>query len=201
MIALYIIGGLALLILLILLLPIRGALKYSAEGFTLDIRYLSYVLAAIPGKQKGKLKKLVKEALEKRGGLVKPLLAVRIEIFQAIGKLFSGIRVKELKVWYLAAADNAAEAALQFGKMQAGLGAITGALENIFTIKKRDYRVDVSFEKTEPEVYIEARMILPLYRLIAILFGMVKALVEKNPLPVTDAKEALQNKKGGSVNG
>lgn len=209
MIALYILGGLALLIFLFLLLPLRAVIEYSEEGFFLKLRLLFFTLVAVPTAEKGEKKlklekKKKKEEKEKRksGGLVKSLFAIRQDIFRALGKLMKGLKIKRLKVWYLAAAEDAASAALSFGKMSAAMGGVTALLEDLFQVEEKDYRLDVSFEKQAPEVYIEGRLSLQVWRALGILLGLLFAFVRQSPAVPAKKKEATsEDVKGGLENG
>lgn len=210
MTALYIIGGIVLLIALLLLLPVHLWLEYSVEGFSLKVRLLFFNLVRVPGEKgesKPKLEKKKKAPKEKRGGLVKTFFAMRDDIFKALGKLGKGLRIRKLKVWYLAAAEDACAAALQFGRMSAALGAVTALLENLFVVKKKDYRLDVSFEKQEPEVYIEGNISLQIWRILSIGLGLLAAFIKRSPraLPEKTAvkreEPISENRKGGLQNG
>ncbi len=197
MTALYILGGIALFILLVLLLPLRVHLEYNADGFFLKLRLLFVTLVAVPGAEKGEKKlraekKKEKEPKEKQGGLVKTLFAMWPDILRAAGKLLRGLRIPRLKVWYLAASEDAAAAALQFGRMNAAMGAVTALLENVFRIGKTDYRLDISFEKSQAEVYIEGWISIQIWRLVGIAFGLLFAMVRHSPAPV---KKEVSEKK------
>ena len=225
MTALYIIGGIVLFFVLIFLLPIGLWMEYSAEGFHLKVKLWFFTLVVVPGgepseKKKLKLEKKKQEKKEKKaqkakerpkekkGGLVKTFFAMRADIFKALGKLGKGLKINKLKVWYLAAAEDAAAAALQFGRMSAAMGAVTALLENLFKVKKKDYRLNVSFEKQEPEVYIEGRISLRIGRIVGIGLGLLTSFIKHSPKPQLPEKPARkeekpisETRKGGLQNG
>ncbi|MBQ1388680.1 MAG: DUF2953 domain-containing protein [Clostridia bacterium] len=101
-----------------------------------------------------------KRIAELVGGLLKPI--------------FKTFRIRRLDILIISASDNAADTAINYGKLCAGVYPALSIILNI--VKYNDYNVNIypDFDKKELEVDITAELSLIPW---AVVFGAVKALV------------------------
>jgi len=161
MTALYIILGIIVILLLIAHMRVGVRAEYSSEGFILDLRSGHLNFRLIPKNDKGKKEKKNKskkatDTKEKTGGSFEKIKEILPGILEALGTLRRKIRIDKLKIYYMAANEDPYKAAMSFGNISAGLGFLTTFIENVFDVKKRDFRTAVSFYDEKPTVYILA---------------------------------------------
>jgi hypothetical protein len=134
-------------------------------------------------------KKKSKEGAAKAGRL-----ASLKEQIPAIKTLLSRLRrkllIRELTIYYMAAGDDPAAAALWFGGANIGYGFLTALIENNFRIKKRDFRASVSFEKTEPYIYVRARLSLAVWEAIYVAWALLKSFLRRDKT-ATEIRKAV----------
>lgn len=164
----YIVGILVLLLALLLLTRVGAAAEYDEEGFSLRVRLglLRLDIQKLMEKNKGKgHKKPKKEKKEKKpdegkkpkkGGTLKKLKALLPGVLDFLGGFRRKLLIDELTVRYVSAGEDPAKAALAFGYASAAVSSLTAPLERVLRIKKKDLRASVSFEETEPRVYLKA---------------------------------------------
>lgn len=164
MTAVYIAAAVIILLAVILSVPVGAAAEYSDGGFTLFLKigFIKADILKLIKKLREKPKKPEKPKAEqkteapKKGGTVKKLRAVLPDILDFLGSLRKKLTVNELTLYYTSASKDAADAAVNFGRAYAAMGAFAAVLENVFNVKKRDFRASVSFDETEPRVYLKA---------------------------------------------
>lgn len=140
--------------------------------------------------KKKREEKKEKAAAEKAAGVKKPKEPIggKIEFFKellgvglsALGCIKRKLIMKDL-VLYLTVGgqgEDAAKAALLYGRAWAAVGALTPVLENTFHIKNRDIQVGIDFLNPDNVVYAEASILFRIGDLlwIAINHG-VRALI------------------------
>lgn len=180
MIALYIVGGLLLLIIILLLLRASVAAGYDEDGFSLVIG-VGPVRISLPGEKKkgksakseAKKKKHKEEHEKKKGGPAVKITELIPDILSSLGKLRRKLRVDYLDAEYTAAAEDAAQAAIRYGRAHAVIGALLPALERTLDIKKRRFDINVSFTETEPKVKFGTKLSIRIYQLLAVAFSFV----------------------------
>ena len=180
MIALYIVGGLLLLIIILLLLRASVAAGYDEDGFSLVIG-VGPVRISLPGEKKkgksakseAKKKKRNEEHKPKKGGSAVKLKELLPDILSALGKFRRKLEVSYLELEYTAAAEDAARAAIKYGRAHAVIGAAMPAVENVLNIKKRRFDINVSFEETESKIKIGAKLSIRIYQLLAVAFSFI----------------------------
>lgn len=94
-----------------------------------------------------------------------------------LGRLKRKLLIKELTVYFMAAGEDPAAAALWFGGANIGYGLLVPLLENNFRVKKRDLRTSVSFEHSEPYIYVCARLSLAVWEAVYVAFALVKSML------------------------
>jgi hypothetical protein len=166
---------------LLLLLRVGVRAEFDDGGLTLKIKAGAIYIPIIspdkpkkekpekPKKEKKPKKKTEPEEKEKKTGKVSFFLSLISDVLDILGRFKRKIKIDELTVWYLSASNDPAKAAMTFGAASAGMGIVTGILENNFKIKKRDFRAAVDFQKTEPEVYVKAELSLAIWEILYIV--------------------------------
>ena len=158
--------------------------RYDEDGGSLTIGFGLLTILTLPGKKKtgkGRSKKKEKakkkkdnaEQKPKKGGSVPDFRELTGMIVSLLGTLRRRLRVDELTVWYLSAAEDPAAAAMAFGAANAAVGLLVAPLERVLQIRERDIRTAVSFTEKKPTVIACLRLSLSLG---AILWLGVKAL-------------------------
>ena len=89
---------------------------------------------------------------------------------EAAGALKRKICIDRLYLAVVWGAEDAAAAALGYGRANALLGMIWPLLDNNFKVKDCDFRVDVDYEKARPEITVDAALTMTVGQLLA--FGI-----------------------------
>jgi len=181
MIALYIVGGILLLLFLLSLIRVGVFVEYSADGLVLKALAGWFRFAVFPGpeltpdqkarrevkkaarKQKKAGKKAAKAEKEerseqKKGGALDKLRQALPPLIKALKRLRRRLVIHELILHYTAASDDAFQTAVTFGRVSAGMGGLVPLLENSFEIRKRSLTASADFLTDKPTVYLRARM-------------------------------------------
>lgn len=113
-----------------------------------------------------------------------PLLKTAIESAKGpLKKLIRKIRVYDVTVYMLCTGEDAAEAALNYGKANAVINGICGWLSGVMTLKVSEINISVDFQKNEPvtEVYckVKLRVFTALACGLSFFFNIVKNSVKK----------------------
>ena len=197
--------GILLVLFLISLIRLGGRAKYGPDGF------YAYVLAGPakiqlfpskpkdetkPAKPKKEKKKKEKPAPakehtnEEKPGTVGRVMKLLPAVAEAAGALKRKIRINHLILTVVWGAEDAASAALGYGKANALLGMIWPLLDNNFNIKKCDWNVDVDYGKTSPEFTADAAITMTIGQLLsfAVRYG-VKLLMNWSRSGRSSAKQ------------
>lgn len=158
---LLILGAILLVLAALSMVRLWGRLHYSQEGLSLwlglgPIRY--QILPRHPKKAKQDQKKPKQAKKEETGGPAAPVKRLIPLVGEAAGRLRRKVRIDRLRLEVTAAAADPARAALAFGGANALIGMILPVLEHNFTVKDREIRTAVDFQKTEPTIYLSARL-------------------------------------------
>jgi hypothetical protein len=194
-----IVAAVILAVLVILaFLPVGVVAEYGEPGLTADavvgpVRF-KLISTAKNEKKKKKEKKKTAEGVTKAGRLV-DLKEQLPAINKALDRLKRKLTIKELTVHYMAAGTDPASTALYFGAASIGFGLILPLLENNFNIKKRDLRTSVSFETTEPYVYVKARLSLLVWEVLYIASGALISIMKYKTKKTEDRKAVEQHGK------
>lgn len=168
MLALAIIGGILLLLFLLTLLPVGIEVAFREE-FALTLRYAFLRFPLLPGgaeeeepkpepkpetKEKagpGAAERL-KRALRREGfwGLVQAVGEFVKEALMASGKLLSHLKLKRFDLYLcLGGAYDAAQAAILYGQLSAGVYGACGALFSVMPCKEKGVTVDLDYSAAE----------------------------------------------------
>ena len=205
MIVLMILAGILALILILLLLPLRGTASYGTLDGTLNakLRYTFFTIFEYPGKEnpKKEARKKAKEEKKKKkeqpketgeeklskleqllrdGGVVEALsyLSGRATLAgTTVKKLLKSTIVNSIRLRVVVASGDAAQTALDYGKICAVVYPAEALFETLTRVKHRSIVVSPDFlkEKGEADIFIKAR-ILPIRILwvgILFIFGYI----------------------------
>ena len=170
-------------LILVCLMRIKLVAVYSEEGFLLQAYIGPFHMKILPsdstkkGSHKKKKKEKALESVEKAGRL-ESLRSQLPSLKQAFSRLKRKLLINELTIHYMAAGTDPAATALYFGAASAGYGMILPLIENNFTIKKRDLKASVSFEVTEPYIYLKAVISLAVWEAFYVAFGVLKNMIK-----------------------
>lgn len=164
MIALYIIGGLVLLVVLAGRIPLRVTGEYSGEGTRVTVFAGPLRLWQYPSRKKTKERQAPAEAApaqrggEKSGGrlqLFREMLGLVMEFQRA---LRNRLVIQELTLHLTVGGkgDDPATAAVLYGSAWAAIGELMPVLERSFRIKSRDVQAQVDFLQESTTVYARA---------------------------------------------
>ncbi len=177
MTALYIIGGIFLLLFLLLMVPVRLDIGFREE-FSMTARYLFLRFPVLPGKEQEPEEEKPPEEKKptekkKQGGLKKILSRTGFtgflqSLFQLVkmalssGKrLISRIKWKRFDLYLcLGGAQDAAAAAELYGQLSAGVYSACGVLFGLRTRGKRGVTVDLDYGSNENKVDFSASLSL-----------------------------------------
>ena len=173
---------LAALLALLLCTRLKVCVSYDEDGGSLQLGFGLLTVLTLPRKKKPgraaeKTKKPKREKSKKKrtetpeqetkkGGSVPGFRDLTGIIVTLLGKLRRRLRVDELTLWYLSAAEDPAAAALAFGGANAAAGLLLEPLERAFRIRERDIRTAVSFTERKPAVTARLRLSLSLFSIL-----------------------------------
>ena len=182
MTALYIIGGIVLLFLLIGLIPIGADASYGEDGFALSARVWLFNISLGGGKKPKKQKKPKKEKkkkkeepeAEKKKKKLPPLEVIQMalkRVFRLLCRLVSGLRVELLRIHFTAGFDDPCTTALAYGAAGTAMETLLQLGEK--NIARHDLRVDADFDAAEPIIDFRIRITIRIGRLVGAVLGLV----------------------------
>ncbi len=182
MIVLYVFLGILLFLFLLTLLPLRLEVSFQQEFF-LTVRYLFLSFHLLPGKEPEEEPKQEEEAEKEKktgGGLDKLRKTLKQHgfngfmnaLFECVGQalsssksLVSRLRWKTFDLYLcVAGKEDAAEAALLYGRLSAAVYSACGFLFGLTGCRKKAVTVDLDYQAEENLVDFSAKLsILPLF--------------------------------------
>lgn len=202
MIVLYILGGLLLLLVLVLLIPVKARLEFQ-EAFSLDLGFLWFRVPLLPGGEEEALppreEEREEEGEEKEEKPETPGLGARLKaalkregfqgFLQALGELIGlagragagvlkKLRLREFDLYLcLAGAENAAASAVLYGRLSAGVYSACGGLFALMPCRRKGVTVDLDYSAEESRVAFSAELsIRPLFVAKELLVFLFKSL-------------------------
>ena len=189
---------------LLSLIRLGGRAKFGPGGFEVYVMAGPVRIRLLPARPKDGEKKRKKpkkdqgekpaaeKGHEKEGkpGTVGRILKLLPAVAEAAGALKRRIRIDHLNLTVIWGAEDAASAALGYGKANALLGMVWPLLDNNFKVRKCDCRVDVDYGRTVPEFRADAAITITVRQLIsfAVHYG-VKLLMNWSRSGKSSAKQ------------
>lgn len=181
-----VLGGVALIIFILLLLPVRVIFK-SNQGET---EIYCRVLGIAIGKQKrsktlGRLFGVPKEENDQRPKEKKRDIGKQIELWQSILKrtvsLLKRCKITRLRLHIVCAGEDAAATAITYGTVSAVVYGLLGFLDSAVKIKPRakDVLVSCDYGRSEGALQLEVTLSVALYRIVKALLNVVWDTVKK----------------------
>ena len=181
MIGWIILGVILLLIVAVSLIRLGGRAKYDENGF------FAYVLVgpakvqlypAKPDSEQKPKKKKAKQKAEKqkkvktepgadKPGTLSRVLEILPVVGEAAGALKRKIHIDRLVLTVIWGAEDAASAALGYGKANAFLGMIWPLIDHNFKVKNCDWNVDVDYGRPKPTFSADAAITITVGQLVA----------------------------------
>ena len=169
---------------LLSLIRLGGRAKYGPEGFSAVLIAGPARIQLFPPKPKNeskpakpkKEKKKKKPAAAKgheqqdKPGTVGRVMQLLPAVAEAAGALKRRIRIDHLVLTVIWGAEDAASAAIGYGRANALLGMIWPLIDNNFKVKDCDFRVDVDYGRTTPQFTADAAITLTVGQLLSFVF-------------------------------
>lgn len=162
---------LVLLAVLLSRLPLGVCLHYDAGGLLVKVRagILTFRVYPLKKKKPKKEKKAQKEKAPKPDmKTLWPLIRALIPVGkEAMEKLTDRLRIDELTVHLIWTEEDPADAAIHYGYAWAAAEAGLAFLESRFPIRRRDIRLELDYQREEPEIALTLALSLKLGQLLA----------------------------------
>ena len=134
-----------------------------------------------------------KKSKEEKGGSLLDFLPLVKLVFRFLGDFRRKLRLDNLRVKLIMAADDPCDLAVNYGRTWAAVGNLLPQLERIFVIKKRDIEVACDFAASETLIIARLDVTITLGRLLALVFGYaIRALIQ--------FLKIMKKRKGGAQN-
>lgn len=219
MLALKIIGGIVLFFCLLMLIPVGARAIYSEDGLFLWFKIACFSIRLVPMRKKGRPAKGDKPKKPKKDRQQKPKgdLAVRSEQTQeakkpgelkkllplirpgltAMSRLRRKLTIRQMRVYYrIGGAEDPAGAAMKYGIVAAGGGALFPLVNSAFRVKDWDVALNVDFESDQTRVAFAAEGGWCLGQLVITALALgVSAL----KIYASQTKQSEQNKQNQSA--
>lgn len=134
--------------------------------------------------KKGKVLKEVAEEEKKRTpgdilGLVKIGIAALQGVFPPIGKILTGFRITDLRLYIRVGGGNAAQTAIQYGKLNAYIHGGLCAAKNFVRIGVKDIGIGYAFPGTGTTEEFSFKVKLRLGRILGQIFRLIRRVIGK----------------------
>ena len=175
-------------------LRLGGMAHYGPDGMTVTVIAGPARIQVVPAKEEKKPKEKKKEKApkeqlaegktpeEEKPGTLSRLMKLLPVVAEAAGTLLRKIRIDELYLSVVWGGQNdAAAAAIGYGRAHAAIGMIWPLLDHNFKVKKSSFHVDVDYAAEKPVVVADAALTMTLGQLLSfvIRYGL-KALINWN---------------------
>jgi len=176
--ALYVFGGLAVVILAVLLSDICIDVTYDGEFLIKAGIWRASIVVFPEGrrkpKKKGKEKKEKEPEEKEEQKLDLQQLAGQLKsVLHLLGAALKKARMKPCKIHIVAAADDAAKTAILYGTCCAGLTAVQVALNEFFGRCESDFSVRWDYEGKKTSVEADIRIRIRIIWLLVILWPVI----------------------------
>ncbi len=202
--------GIILLVLLALsLLPLGVRVRYDKDALSVFAKLWFIPIRVLPakkdkGKKKEKKPKKPKEEPEeetppaKKGGKLDAVRAVLPLVKPALLGVKKRLTIRELELFVTWAADDPADAAVDYGYAQAALGTLWAVADQNFKVKKSRLGCSVDFDASAPTVYADATLTMRLGQIVTLVIPLVIRFLS-NSARVKRARTEKTNERGETV--
>ncbi len=169
------------LLLLILLLPVGIDAAYASGALTLKLKTGPIRIQLLPAKKKKKPKQRKEkptradqdssghdDAGKLRLGRDDVLTLLRL-VLRTLRRFRKHLSVDLLRLYWIAAAEDPYDAAVQYGAMNAALTAVIPLAESVLKIREKDVRTDFDFEARSPVIDARAVATLQVWEILFIV--------------------------------
>jgi hypothetical protein len=166
--ALYIIGGIILLIALLLILPITARIDFK-DDFFVKIKYLGITVYKITPKDeekekpkeklettekpKEKQKGLFTKLTEKHGfkGAVKEMVSFALDILKQTKKQLLKIKLRNIKIDLIVVGSDAAQTAIDYGAICGVVYPVLSIIDQNLNVKYKKINITAGFKQTDSQ--------------------------------------------------
>lgn len=190
MTALYIIGGIILLIALLLILPIAARIDFK-DDFFVKIKYLGITVYKItpdeeeqmPNEKakktenpKEKQKGLFTKLTEKHGfkGAVKEILSFALDILKKTKKQLLKIKLRNIKIDLIVVGSDAAQTAIDYGAICSVVYPVLSIIEQNLNVKYKKINITAGFKQLDSQFNFSLDVKATPISLLIIAFKAVK---------------------------
>ena len=175
MTALIVLAAVVVVLLLIGQIRLGGRISYGEDGFGAEVFVGPARIKLFPAdkakekdrKRKSPPKEPKKDDSGERPGTVGRVLELLPAISEAAGGVKRRIRIDHLTLTVIWGAEDAASAAIGYGRANALLGMIWPMIDNNFKVKEWDFRADVDYGREEPALTADAAISMTVGQLIS----------------------------------
>ena len=175
------------ILVLLAILPLGAAIRYNSEGFSVKLIAGPVRIQVMPGKKKDKSKhekpkkkqqkkktnqsvsKQTAKPVKEKGGPITDFLPIVETALDLLNGLRKKLRVKQLNLKLVMAADDPCDLAVNYGRANAAMGNLLPMLEHCLVIRKRDIQVACDFEASETVILADAQVTITLGWLLSIV--------------------------------
>lgn len=190
MTALYIIGGIILLIALLLILPITAQIDFK-DDFFVKVKYLGITVYKITPdeeeqkpnekakkteKTKEKQKGLFTKLTEKHGfkGAVKEMVSFALDILKKTKKQLLKIKLRNIKIDLIVVGSDAAQTAIDYGAICGVVYPVLSVVEQNLNVKYKKINITAGFKQTDSQFTFSLDVKATPISLLIIAFKAVK---------------------------
>ena len=189
MTALYIIGGIILLIALRLILPITAQIDFK-DDFFVKVKYLGITVYKITPdeeqkpnekaekteKPKEKQKGLFTKLTEKHGfkGAVKEMVSFALDILKKTKKQILKIKLRNIKIDLIVVGSDAAQTAIEYGAVCSMVYPVLSVVEQNLNVKYKKINITAGFKQTDSQFTFSLDVKATPVLLLIIAFKAVK---------------------------
>ena len=193
-ILLWIVVGIAALILLVLPLRISVAVRYDQKGFLVRAGFGPVRMTVFPQvkdkekKPKKRDKPKKEKAPREMGGTVDMLKRGLSILGPILSRLKRRLVISELRLHYTISTNDAATTALAYGGAHIVVGQILSLLQYHFRVKKQDAQIDAGFDAAEDRALLRVKLSISVWGALCLgLFALKEArrvglIMRKDPI-------------------
>ncbi len=172
----------ALVLLVLLLLPVGGRVRYDEDGLFAALKLGPVVIQLFPPKKKQENKAEKKTKKDKpqqaddhpkKGGALALVKACLPLVKPALDGVRKRLTIKHLTLHVIWAAPDPADAALGYGAANAALGILWPVFYQNFKIRDYALGVDVDFDAAQPSLYAKVDLTMTVLRVLTLALPLL----------------------------